>query len=77
MDQMHNELTNGDLDIELENLPVPCDCTKFWLDNDAVLSAGLRAAEKLTIDGRICLVNSHTDDCDGLCEGPFLRDPSS
>ena len=41
-----HELTNGDLNIELEYSPVPSDCTKFWLDNDAVLSAGNRAAER-------------------------------
>ena len=46
MDQMYEELTNGELNIELEHEPVSCDCTKFWLDNDAVLSAGTRAAER-------------------------------
>ena len=25
---------------------------------------------KLIIDGRVCFVNFHTDDCDGLCEDP-------
>ena len=46
MDQMYEELTNGELNIELEYEPISCDCTKFWLDNDAVLSAGTRAAER-------------------------------
>ena len=46
MDQMYDELTNGDLNIELEHSPVPCDCTKFRLGNEAVLSAGVRAAER-------------------------------
>ena len=30
---------------------------------------------ELIIDGRVCFVNFHTDDCDGLCEDP--RDAKS
>ena len=46
MDRMQDELTNGDLEIEEVETPIPVDCTKVYMENDVVLSAGLRAQER-------------------------------